>query len=349
VVYFACRPGGSLVGNAGALGLSPITHFNLGVSSNPIEYFKDVQKLKSLLLLLKIDILHLHTSFDHNLGVLAARLCRRKVRVVRTHHKALSIRSDPYHRFLYNRLTDLNIVASEAARQLALKRGAIDEKILKVIPGGVDTDRFRTGKLIKETRFAHGFKADHQVLALVSHVRAGRGQMTALESFEKICTDFPSARLLFLGESDRHYLQQLREEVQRRKLGKKVYFVLDKCFHWVRLLDMADVVMVLAEGSEGSARAVLEAMTLEKPVIGAGVGAIAEIVKNEISGWIVPPGNPSALAEAMRKMLTNPRKRKKMGQEGRNIVENSYTNEQRAERMEKLYCELLGKAERMSK
>jgi glycosyltransferase involved in cell wall biosynthesis len=339
-VYLTCRPNGSLFSNACALGLAPITHFNLGDSSNPVKYFEDIHKLKELFLLLKIDILHLHTSHDHTLGALAARLCRRRVRVIRTHHKAESIRSDPFHRYLYNRLTDLNVVVSQAAHQLAIARGAIRPEILQVVHGGVNIKRFKKGKPTTETRFAYGFKKNHLVLGLVSHVRANRRHMSALESFEKISSDFPNARLLFLGDSDKGYRKFLVEEVQRRGLEKKVHFILDKSFDWVQLLDMIDVAMVLAVGSEGSARAVLEAMALEKPVIGAEIGAIPEIVQNKASGMVVPQDDTAALADAMRRMLQDSEVRKKMGKAGRQIMENSFTNEQRAERMEILYFKL---------
>jgi len=343
-VYLSCRPNGSLLSNARALGLSPITHLNLGVSSNPIKYFEDIHKLLGLLPLLKIDILHLHTSHDHTLGALAAYFSRRKVQVVRTHHKAPSIRSDFYHRYIYNRLTDLNIVVSEMAKELAVSRGAIQPDIIRVVPGGVDLNRFKKGSPSKETRFAQGLKTNHQLLGLVSHVRAGRGHMTALESFEKISPDLPNARLVFLGESDKGYRNLLIEEVRRRKLEKKVHFILDNSFDWVKLLDMVDVAMVLAVGSEGSARAVLEAMALGKPVIGADVGAIPEIVQHEASGLIVPADDPAALADAMRRILTTPESMKKMGETGRKIIESSFANEQRAERMEKLYLELVNQA-----
>jgi glycosyltransferase involved in cell wall biosynthesis len=205
----------------------------------------------------------------------------------------------------------------------------------------VDLNRFKKGKSSRETRFAQGLKTNHQLLALISHVRANRGHMTALESFEKICPDLPDARLVFLGESDKGYRKFLIEEVQRRKLGEKVHFILDNSFDWVKLLDMVDIAMVLAVGSEGSARAVLEAMALEKPVIGANVGAIPEIVQNETSGLIVPADDPTALAEAMHRILTKPESIKKMGEAGRRIIESSFANEQRAERMEKLYLGLL--------
>ena len=340
-VYLACRPNGSLVSNAGAVGISPITHLNLGESSNPLKFFEDIHTLRTLLILLKVDVLHLHTSHDHSIGALAARFCRRKVLVVRTHHKAESIRSDPFHRYLYGKLTDLNVVVSQMAEQLALTREAIQPGMLRIVPGGVDIDGFRRGKSVKATRFAHGLKPVHQVMALVSHVRADRGHMTAIESFEKISPDFPNARLVFLGESDRPYRTVLIDEVQRRGMSQKIHFILDRSFDWVRCFDMIDIAMVLAVGSEGSARAVLEAMALEKPVIGAEVGAIPDIIQHQTSGLIVPPNEPAALAEAMRYVLSDADTRTKMGEAGRQIVESSFTNKQRAERMEHLYSEFL--------
>lgn len=341
IVYFACRCAGKgIIRNARLLGISPITHFDLGTSNNPLKYFQDLRKLQALLDLLKIDILHLHTSHDHLLGAMAARLCHRKVRVVRTHHKAQSTRADIYHRYLYGRLTDLNIVVSQSAKEAALAKKAIQPDMLRLVPGGVDVDRFRKGKSVKKMRLAHGLRAEDCVLALVSHVHSNRGHMMALESFEKIHSKSPDARLVFLGESDRHYHKFLVGEVQRRGLEKEVIFILDKCSDWVRLLDMIDIAMVLAVGSEGSARAVMESMALEKPVIGADVGAIPEIVQHGTSGLIVSPKDPVALAEAMHRLFIDKELRNGMGKAGRQIIESSFTNRLKAERMEKLYLEI---------
>ena len=85
----------------------------------------------------------------------------------------------------------------------------------------------------------------------------------------------------------------------------------------------------------------LEAMAAEKAVIATEVGAVPEVVVHGETGILVPAEDSDALADAIRYLLQDKLKAKKMGEAGRVRVEEHFTVRKMIERTENLYQELL--------
>lgn len=89
---------------------------------------------------------------------------------------------------------------------------------------------------------------------------------------------------------------------------------------------------------------VMEVMTAAKPVVATDVGGNSEVILNNKSGYIVPPGDSEALAAAMVKMMALPEaERQAMGKAGRAHIEANYSLERVVDQWEGLYRELLQK------
>ena len=91
-------------------------------------------------------------------------------------------------------------------------------------------------------------------------------------------------------------------------------------------LSIADV-FVLPSRSEGFSNAIVEAMAASLPVVATNVGGNAEAVQDGVSGVIVPPENPDALAAAIVRLLSDSAKAKQMGAEGKRLAAEKFTTE----------------------
>jgi glycosyltransferase involved in cell wall biosynthesis len=96
-------------------------------------------------------------------------------------------------------------------------------------------------------------------------------------------------------------------------------------------------VLVLPSTSEGLGRVILEAMASGTPVIGSRVGGIPELVEDGARGFLVPPGDESALAEKLRWILNNPAKTSEMGKSGRAFVERFFSTESYLKGFEQIF------------
>jgi glycogen synthase len=90
----------------------------------------------------------------------------------------------------------------------------------------------------------------------------------------------------------------------------------------------------------------LEAMACEVPVVASAVGGIVEVVEDGVTGLLVPPGRPDALAAALRRVLEDPTRGQVMGRAGRKRVEEKFSWASVAERTERLYAEAIAEFKR---
>lgn len=117
--------------------------------------------------------------------------------------------------------------------------------------------------------------------------------------------------------------------------------------HWAghrrdvpRLLPAFDL-FVQPSLHEGLPNTVLEAMAAGLPVIATAVGGTPEVVLDGVTGLLVPPRDPHALAEAITRLLDLPDLRRRMGQAGRKRVERHFSIEETVRQTEALYETLL--------
>ncbi len=93
--------------------------------------------------------------------------------------------------------------------------------------------------------------------------------------------------------------------------------------------------------NEGFPLVIVEAMLASIPVVASTVGGIPEIVVPDSTGLLVPPGDPDALAQALRRLADDPQLRRDMGARCRSVALEQFTDKAMAARFEALYREVL--------
>jgi glycosyltransferase involved in cell wall biosynthesis len=155
-----------------------------------------------------------------------------------------------------------------------------------------------------------------------------KGVHHLLHAFAKVAQEFPEVRLEIVGRDENpEYAEELRQEVFRLRLNGRVSFVGE-----VPQVELANRmrrsrVFVLPTYSEGLPRVVFEAMATGVPVIATAVSGIPEIIQNEITGFLVPPGDEEALAERLRWVLKHPQEAKAMGHRAREFARSFFSPE----------------------
>jgi glycosyltransferase involved in cell wall biosynthesis len=147
----------------------------------------------------------------------------------------------------------------------------------------------------------------------------------------------PDVRVLIVGDGpERPALERLARELgvdsSVRLLGSRsdVPDILDT-------LDIA----VCCSNSEGSPLSVMEYMGAGLPVVASAVGGLPDLIEPGVNGLLVPPGDPSALAEALADLLGDPERAQAMGARGRERQRAEFDIDVLVRRLENLYCDLL--------
>ena len=84
---------------------------------------------------------------------------------------------------------------------------------------------------------------------------------------------------------------------------------------------------------------------MSKPVVSTSAGVLPEVVENGVTGFVVPPGDEKAMADAITRLLVEPVTRTRMGSAARSTVVERFSTDEMAVRTESFYLELLEERE----
>ena len=166
----------------------------------------------------------------------------------------------------------------------------------------------------------------HPVITTAGNIRHVKGHDIFIRAAAIVVQQFPNAQFSIAGEVlEPDYFSSLQALIPELNLSENFTFlggIKDLRSH----LAAADI-FVLPSRSEGFSNAIVEAMAAALPVVATNVGGNAEAVETGISGFIAPPEDPAALAEAILRLLSNPEAARAMGHEGKRLAAEKFTNE----------------------
>jgi glycosyltransferase involved in cell wall biosynthesis len=217
-----------------------------------------------------------------------------------------------------------------------IERDHIDPKKLVLIYNGVDLQTFDSASPFrKEVRKKLGITPQENVIIVVANLILYKGHIDLLEAARKVLKHIPKALFLLVGE-DRGIGENLKRISIDLGIGEKVRFLgLRDDIH--QLLAASDL-SVLSSHEEGFSNVILESMAAGLPIVATNVGGNSEAVVNGVTGWLVPPKNPDAMAEKIVDLLHDPQKARSWGKQGRKRVNKKFTIERTVQEHIKLYA-----------
>ncbi|MCC6486630.1 MAG: glycosyltransferase [Candidatus Hydrogenedentes bacterium] len=163
-------------------------------------------------------------------------------------------------------------------------------------------------------------------LLFIGRLTAAKGIPILLESMDLLHKSHPGVHLVLAGDGpDRDWVVSRAAELGLRDCVEVTGFLSPDSVK-ERLLQ-ADV-FVMASFAEGVPAVLMEAMASGLPVVATRIAGIPELVEDGVSGFLVPPGDASSLADRMRTLLDNPDLRNRMGAAGRAKIEREFDTRQ---------------------
>ncbi len=283
------------------------------------------------------DVVHAHFSNDHAAALLGLARRRERPRVVRTVHSARSLR-DRALQGLAHRRTDGVIAVCEEHARLLHERFRVPARRVLATRGAVDAVRFAPEG--PDLRGELGLAPDQPVAGIVSRVKPDRRHAELVDAFRTVVDRLPDARLVVVGRGEG--LDELRVRVAHRGLEREVLFA---GYRTGPALAAAyrtlDVKVLLAEGNDGTCRALLEAMACGRPGLAYRFGAPAEAIVDGVNGLLVEDGDVPALGAALVELLASPARARALGRAARERMCALYTEQARGEAVEGFLREVL--------
>lgn len=143
-------------------------------------------------------------------------------------------------------------------------------------------------------------------------------------------------RFLIVGEGE--LKEDLQSRISAASLGDSVE-ILGFREDIVALLQMADL-FVLPSLDEGMPMSLLEAAAVGLPIVTTGVGDIPKLIVDQVTGYVVPAGEPEVLAEAIAAQIADPAQGRKLAEAARKRVEETYSTEAMFARYDNVYASL---------
>lgn len=326
---------GPAVAEAGIRGL---TDLRLNRYLSPVDTLHDLVALPRLLKRERPDILHTHLSHDHLLGASLARLAKRRPVIVRTLHKRDVLKASLAMRSTL-RLADGWITFTETFRQRYIERFNLDEARVMCVPPTIDAEGFDPDLEYKDMRREFGIEPDAPLIGIASRLQPYRRFDIFIEAASMVLKEEPRARFIIVGRSSR-IEQSVHEPIRRFGVGEYVKPVGYRTEDYRDTLAAMDVFTLLVAGSDGTARALREAMALGKACVVSDQGMLPDLVSHGKAGMVCQL-EPRALASAWLELIGNPQRRAALGRAAREKAISAFQPVRAAELTEAFYERLL--------
>jgi glycosyltransferase involved in cell wall biosynthesis len=186
----------------------------------------------------------------------------------------------------------------------------------------VDLDRFKPQEddpeRRRKVRAAYGIPSHALLLCFVGRLARDKGIEILAAAWQELAAEVPDLHLLSCGGCDctdpvpAGALNALRSH-------SRVHMMEESVTDMPSIYAAADMV-VLPTFREGLPQVVVEASAMQLPIVGSRVSGMVDAVEDGVTGLLVPPGDPTALASAIRRLIEDQALRHRLGIAGRQFV-----------------------------
>ena len=336
---------GVLLDDMRRLGLVDIPEYRLN-NFYDLHAARQVWRFARYLKKREIDVIHTHDFYTNVFGMAAAALARVPVRIASRRESSVRPSSQRFVERCAYRFAHAVVANCEEVREQLIREGLPQQKV-RTIYNGLDPARVQPaqpdrGKILS----ALALPADKRFVSITANMRAHvwnpepacyKDHPTFLRAAQRVSERVPDAAFIVAGEGE---LKEATENLARDLGITDRTFFIGRCQDVGSLLYISEV-CVLSSRAEGFANAILEYMAAGRPVVATDVGGAKEAIVPGETGFLVKPGDHSAMADHIISLLSQPEDARRMGNHGRKVISEKFSCQRQLQNVEGLYHELL--------
>ncbi|MDH7480994.1 MAG: glycosyltransferase family 4 protein [Armatimonadota bacterium] len=293
------------------------------------------------------DIVHYQMYFYWPFDLVFFRLLSKSTaKVIVTAHDVLPHNAKPFHKYimkaLYKPLSHI-IAHDDYCKRLLTDLLCISEKKVSIVPMGNISVFHDTVKSPGDARKNLGIPSDAKVVLYFGVITERKGVPYLIQAFPQVLKDIPNAYLIIAGLPHKinwnDYVSLIESTgISNRTLAMPKHILMEEV---KQLFLSADVVCLPYLGVYQSG--VLQvAYTFRKPVVATTVGGLPDVIEDGKSGFLVPPGDPKAIADALVRVLRDSELQAKMSAYIDYLNETTYSWTNIAAKTYETYLKVLG-------
>lgn len=340
------------------LGITPVVVPDMKRAINIRDDRKAYMEIRKLIKTFKPDIVHTHAAKSGAIGRLAAAACNVPV-IVHTFHghvfhsyfsKAKTNAFIQIERYLARKSAGIVAISDLQKQELSQTYRICPGEKIRVIPLGLDLDKFRNGMEEKRSRFRQVYQIadDELAIGIIGRIVPVKNHSLFVAAVAQLFRNSrQKLRFLIIGDGDMR--SQVEEELARAELNY-TYFPSSPeratvtCTSWLTNMDevLAGLdIVALSSHNEGTPVSLIEAQAAGKPVVSTDVGGVRDAVLDGYTGLITPAGDTDQFAAALIQLTENAGMREQFGREGTRHAAAHYSYQRLVSDMSAYYSELL--------
>lgn len=222
---------------------------------------------------------------------------------------------------------------SQTMYQQIIKQPGVKKDHVVMVRNAIPFEQFYVPELRAACRQELGLPENSIVLGYTGRIQKVKRIDLLLQAFSQISGAYPQTRLVLVGDGEAK--SQLESYAAASGIANKIT--------WTgfrkdipRILAAMDI-YVQTSSNEGLSLSILEAMAAGKPIVATNVGGNSEIIKNEVSGLLIPNGTIDEIVKAISKLLDHPQLREHLSSEGLKLIQKDFSLDSMVGGYRKLY------------
>jgi len=339
-VIIAAPRNSTLVQRAKAKGIPTYNDLEFSRKFSLLNKIDEVLKVRNLIEVNEIDIVHTHGSQDTWIAATAAIFSHRKPVVIRTRHNIFPISTHLFNRLLYRKMIDRVIAVSNGVVKIFEENKLVPYNSIKIIPSSVEIEKFSAMENGTEIREEFSIGMDTPLIGMVGRFAREKGHEVLLSAAKAVISKRPDAKFILAGEGPEE--ENIKKKAIQMNITNSVIFAGFRT-DIPKFLAALDIFVLTPVAGESLGTAILEAFAMKKPVVSSNLGGINTSVRHGKTGFLFEPGDSDELAKRLIELIEDSSLRKRFGEAGRKMIEEEFTKERMVALTEELYFEELEK------
>ena len=296
----------------------------------------ELRKIAGLVRDKNIDVVHTHMSRAHAFGTLL-KFFVPSVPVIKSAHSR-SVQ-------LHWRFNDFVIANSAATEQYHIRRNGISPKKIQAVHCFIDTDKFQPASRLAARRVRRQLKWNNGefLVGVVGEITKRKGQEFLVKAIPSLIKAIPHLRVVMVGRFSEQdpYVKQIRQYLSENGLEytTQVIGIRDNVEDFLTAMNVS----IVPSLEEPLGLAAIESQSVGTPVIVSETGGLTEVVNDEMSGLIVPMGDPDAISRAIIRLSQDIKLQLRLSFHGQEMVADTFSPEILVPKVESIYENLLSR------